>query len=189
MPEGASSPKGAVSARPADAWRETAAGGDSAAQTQQHAHAPNAQAEAPSAPAAREAREGAAAESVGGAEAAPHAAAAANAASAAAAEGASSAATAAPARSTAYAGGKVVILFKATGDAPILKQSKFKVSAADRVDKVVDFVKKMVRRENVFLYVGSTFMPAPDARVGDLFDCYGTGGKLVLQYALNMAWG
>jgi ubiquitin-like protein ATG12 len=32
---------------------------------------------------------------------------------------------------------KVVVLLKATGDAPILKQNKFKITASDRFEKVV----------------------------------------------------
>lgn len=96
---------------------------------------------------------------------------------------------AAPSLSSACEGGKVVVLLKATGDAPILKQSKFKVNATDRVAKVADFVRKNVKKGAVYLYIASTFQPASDRLLGDLFDSYGTGGKLVFQYATTPAWG
>ena len=35
---------------------------------------------------------------------------------------------------------KVVVLLKATGDAPILKQNKFKITASDKFEKVVSFL-------------------------------------------------
>ena len=68
---------------------------------------------------------------------------------------------------------KVVVLFKATGDAPILKQNKFKarfprdrtplqrlltcaaprrtaqISASERFGKVVDFLRKQIQRDSV----------------------------------------
>eukprot|EP00793_Prasinoderma_coloniale_P000625 PRCOL_00003774-RA len=99
------------------------------------------------------------------------------------------AADAAQRLSSACEGGKVVVLLKATGDAPILKQSKFKVNATDRVAKVADFVRKNVKKDAVYLYIASTFQPAADRLLGDLFDSYGTGGKLVFQYATTPAWG
>ncbi|CAN6573582.1 unnamed protein product [Malus baccata var. baccata] len=61
---------------------------------------------------------------------------------------------------------KVVVHLRATGDAPILKQSKFK-----------------------FVYVNSAFSPNPDELVIDLYNNFGFDGKLVVNYACSMAWG
>lgn len=40
---------------------------------------------------------------------------------------------------------KIIVLLKATGNAPILKQSKFKISATQQFHAVIDFMKKQLR--------------------------------------------
>lgn len=40
-----------------------------------------------------------------------------------------------------------------------------------------------------FLYVNQTFAPAPDQIIKNLYDCYGSNGKLVLYYCKSQAWG
>ena len=71
---------------------------------------------------------------------------------------------------------KVVVLFKATGDAPILKQQKFKargeqacvtlgealspllvaqINGSERFSKVVDFLRKQLQRESVVCLLSS----------------------------------
>ena len=55
-------------------------------------------------------------------------------------------------------GGKVIVLFKATGNAPQLKQSKFKLSATARFQNVSDFLRKQLRRspnEALFLFISA----------------------------------
>ena len=44
---------------------------------------------------------------------------------------------------------KVVVFFRATGDAPLLKRSKFKIGANERFAKVVDFLRKQIQRDTV----------------------------------------
>ncbi|CAI0470654.1 unnamed protein product [Linum tenue] len=61
---------------------------------------------------------------------------------------------------------KVIIQLKATADAPILKQTKFK-----------------------FVYINSAFSPNPDELVIDLFNNFGVDGKLLVNYACSVAWG
>lgn len=66
---------------------------------------------------------------------------------------------------------KVNVRFKAVGSAPILKQQVYKISATQRFEAVVLFLRKVlkVKRENsVFLYVNSTFAPSMDEVVGNL---------------------
>lgn len=87
------------------------------------------------------------------------------------------------------AGQKVVILFRATGGAPILKQAKFKVEASEKFAKVIDFLRRQLHRETVFLYINSAFSPNPDETILDLFENFGIGGKLEVNYACSMAWG
>ncbi|KAL1341022.1 hypothetical protein AAHE18_09G058100 [Arachis hypogaea] len=63
---------------------------------------------------------------------------------------------------------KVVVHLRATGDAPILKQSKFKIAGADKFAKVIDFLRRQLHRETLN---------------------FGFDGKLVVNYACSMAWG
>ncbi|KAL5160627.1 Ubiquitin-like protein ATG12 [Glycine soja] len=111
---------------------------------------------------------------------------------------------------------KVVVHLRATGDAPILKQSKFKIAGTDKFAKVIDFLRRQLHRETLvnrpcvfysrlflcrpcllnfsflilqFVYVNSAFSPNPDELVIDLFNNFGFDGKLVVNYACSMAWG
>ena len=88
--------------------------------------------------------------------------------------GAASMATGGEAGGSAPAPEKVVVLLKATGDAPILKQNKFKITAADKF---------------VFVYLNSAFTPSYDETVANLYAWHGVEGKLVVNYALQQAWG
>eukprot|EP00301_Raphidiophrys_heterophryoidea_P021772 c609_g1_i1.p1 GENE.c609_g1_i1~~c609_g1_i1.p1 ORF type:complete len:150 (+),score=32.29 c609_g1_i1:44-451(+) len=88
--------------------------------------------------------------------------------------------------------GKVVIMFRATGNAPILRQQKFKISASESFQAVGDFLRRQLRMKNtdsLFLFCNSGFSPAPDAVVGDLAQCFHLEGCLVVNYCLTAAWG
>ncbi|KAJ6947186.1 ubiquitin-like protein ATG12 isoform X2 [Populus alba x Populus x berolinensis] len=65
---------------------------------------------------------------------------------------------------------KVIIQLKATADAPILKQKKFKMLGTDKFAKVIDFLRRQIHRETVFVYINSAFSPNPDELVIDLFN-------------------
>ncbi|XP_044484871.1 ubiquitin-like protein ATG12 [Mangifera indica] len=84
---------------------------------------------------------------------------------------------------------KVVVHFRATGGAPILKQAKFKISGADKFARVIDFLCRHLGRETLFVYVNSAFSPNPDELVIDLYNNFGFDGKLIVNYACSMAWG
>jgi ubiquitin-like protein ATG12 len=89
-------------------------------------------------------------------------------------------------------GGKVIVFFKATGNAPQLKVNKFKLSASARFASVGDFLRKQLRcgaNDALFLFINCTFQPAPDEIVADLFRCFHNNGKLVVNYCTTPAWG
>mmetsp|Transcript_42453 Transcript_42453/g.81133 ORF Transcript_42453/g.81133 Transcript_42453/m.81133 type:complete len:125 (-) Transcript_42453:93-467(-) len=83
----------------------------------------------------------------------------------------------------------VVVMFKATGGAPILKQSKFKIQGSEKFSKVVEFVCKLLHRDSVFVYLNSAFTPSMDELVSTLFEGFGIDGKLVVNYSVTPAWG
>ncbi|EFN51330.1 hypothetical protein CHLNCDRAFT_141109 [Chlorella variabilis] len=82
---------------------------------------------------------------------------------------------------------KVVILFKQTGDAPILKQNK--IDGQERFAKLVDFLRKKLGRDQVFMYLKEAFSPSPEERIATLHDAFAVDGRLVVNYALTPAWG
>ncbi|RKP02956.1 hypothetical protein CXG81DRAFT_24362 [Caulochytrium protostelioides] len=87
---------------------------------------------------------------------------------------------------------KVVVRFIATGSAPILKQTYFKISASNRFDRVVKFLRDQLKcrpTDPLFLYVNSAFSPSADELVSNLFKCFGTNGQLIINYATTAVWG
>ncbi|KAK3013107.1 hypothetical protein RJ639_010108 [Escallonia herrerae] len=89
----------------------------------------------------------------------------------------------------------------------------FQIAGTDKFAKVIDFLRRQLHRETLFVYVNSAFSPNPDELVVDLYNeaCgsfpevssveyrneilpvdtinFGFDGKLVVNYACSMAWG
>ncbi|KAF8927656.1 putative autophagy-related protein 12 [Dissophora ornata] len=87
---------------------------------------------------------------------------------------------------------KVVVRFRAVGNAPILKQNMYKITASNKFLAVIQFLRKELNYKHsdpLFLYVNSAFSPAPDEIVNNLFKCFNTDGKLIVNYATSPAWG
>lgn len=87
---------------------------------------------------------------------------------------------------------KVEVRLMATGDAPIMKQKNYKVDQDKRVEWVIAFIRKYLKLEDadsLFVYVNQAFSPSPDQTVGNLCECFGSEGKLVLYYSKTQAWG
>nr|CAD7395110.1 unnamed protein product [Timema cristinae] len=86
----------------------------------------------------------------------------------------------------------VDILLKATGNAPIMKKKKWAVDPDKPIGWIIEFIRKYLKLEpadSLFLYVNQSFAPSPDQIVRNLYDCYGTDGKLILHYCKSQAWG
>lgn len=87
---------------------------------------------------------------------------------------------------------KIDILLKATGNAPIMKTKKWSVDPEKKIGWIIEFIKRYLKldaSENLFLYVNQAFAPSPDQVVRNLYECFGTDGKLVLHYCKSQAWG
>ncbi|EEF41002.1 protein binding protein, putative [Ricinus communis] len=67
---------------------------------------------------------------------------------------------------------KVVVQLKATADAPILIKNKFRMLGTDKFAKVIDFLRRQLHRETVFVYINSAFSPNPDELVIDLVNFF-----------------
>ncbi|GAA5955834.1 hypothetical protein JCM21900_001730 [Sporobolomyces salmonicolor] len=87
---------------------------------------------------------------------------------------------------------KVVVRFKATGNAPIMKQNLYKISASNRFQAVIAFLRKELGwkpSDALFLYINASFSPAPDDLVSNLFNCFATENQLIINYSSTQAWG
>eukprot|EP00026_Physarum_polycephalum_P021533 Phypoly_transcript_24839.p1 GENE.Phypoly_transcript_24839~~Phypoly_transcript_24839.p1 ORF type:complete len:124 (+),score=18.55 Phypoly_transcript_24839:116-487(+) len=88
--------------------------------------------------------------------------------------------------------GKVIVMFKHTGNAPPMKQKVFGVNAASPWRVVQAFLRKLLKYKEsdpLFLFVNSTFQPSPDEIVADLAKCFHNNGKLIVNYCTTAAWG
>jgi ubiquitin-like protein ATG12 len=96
---------------------------------------------------------------------------------------------------------KIKVHFVPVGNAPLLKKSKFLMSSSDEFAAASSFLRKLLKLDvnhdgggrqqqpqSLFLYIHS-FEPSPDQSMGDLMDCFGVRGELVLRYSLMEAWG
>ncbi|KAF2364411.1 Ubiquitin-like protein Atg12 [Trinorchestia longiramus] len=87
---------------------------------------------------------------------------------------------------------KIEIILKATGDAPIMKKTKWNVVRSRTVGWVAMFIKKyshLQETDSLFLYVNQSYAPAPDELLDNLYCCFGAENKLVLHYSRAQAWG
>lgn len=99
---------------------------------------------------------------------------------------------------------KIKVHLVAVGSAPILKKSKFLMNANDQFGVANTFLRKILKMQqsttttassatpsssSLFLYINAAFVPSPDERIGDLYDCFGIRGELVIHYSLQEAWG
>lgn len=63
-------------------------------------------------------------------------------------------------------GDEVVVHLRATGNAQILKQNKFKISDKEKFQTVIDYLRKILKykgTEPLFLYVNSAFQTSSNA--------------------------
>ncbi|CAG8434544.1 5350_t:CDS:2 [Diversispora eburnea] len=87
---------------------------------------------------------------------------------------------------------KVVVRFRAIGNAPILKQNFYKITASNKFQAVIQFLRKELNYKTsdpLFLYINSAFSPAPDEIVANLHKCFSTDQHLIINYCTSAAWG
>ncbi|ORY08174.1 autophagy protein 12, partial [Basidiobolus meristosporus CBS 931.73] len=86
----------------------------------------------------------------------------------------------------------VVVRFRAIGNAPILRQSLYKITASHKFQTVIMFLRKELKykgSEPLFLYINSAFSPAPDELVSNLYKSFSVEGQLIINYCTTAAWG
>ncbi|KAJ5991113.1 Autophagy-related protein 12 [Penicillium canescens] len=88
--------------------------------------------------------------------------------------------------------GKVTVRFQPLPSAPILKNRVFKVSASQKFETVVKFLRKKLDckdTDSVFCYVNSVFAPGLDEGMGGLWRCFKTDDQLIVAYSMTPAFG
>ena len=104
----------------------------------------------------------------------------------------------------------MTIHLRATGDAPILKQNKFKLRASSNFATLIELLRKQLRFKDTdslvrirsklfdsrllacllqFLFVNSAFSPSPEELLYDVYECFKTENELVINYATADAYG
>ncbi|KAJ5090144.1 Ubiquitin-like protein ATG12 [Penicillium argentinense] len=86
----------------------------------------------------------------------------------------------------------VTIRFIPLPSAPILKNKVFKISASQKFETVVKFLRKKLDckdTDSVFCYVNHVFAPGLDEGVGGLFRCFKTDDQLIVAYSMTPAFG
>ncbi|KHJ41909.1 autophagy protein Apg12 [Trichuris suis] len=88
--------------------------------------------------------------------------------------------------------GKIELILKPVGDAPIMKDRKWEVATTRTVAWLHLFIRKYLKlndAESLFLYVSQCFCLSNDYTLENVYDCFGSNGKLVLHYSVVEAWG
>ncbi|EER23825.1 Ubiquitin-like protein [Coccidioides posadasii str. Silveira] len=88
--------------------------------------------------------------------------------------------------------GKVTVRFHPLPSAPILRNRVFKISASQKFETVVRFLRKKLdcsESDSVFCYVNSVFAPGLDESVGGLWRCFKTDDQLIVSYSMTPAFG
>ncbi|KAF8135988.1 ubiquitin-like autophagy protein Apg12-domain-containing protein [Mycena galopus ATCC 62051] len=90
----------------------------------------------------------------------------------------------------------VIMHFKAVGATPVLKQKVMKLSAGSHFQAVTRNLKKLLgmkQGDPLFTYINSSFAPAPDEVLGNLYNSFGTQvgemRQLIVYYSTTPAWG
>ncbi|KAF2796207.1 ubiquitin-like protein ATG12 [Melanomma pulvis-pyrius CBS 109.77] len=87
---------------------------------------------------------------------------------------------------------KITVRLHPIGSAPHLTQRVFKLSANQRFETIVRFLRKRLSvrdHESVYCYIGNVFAPSLDEGVGNLWTCFKTNDELVVGYAMAPAFG
>jgi len=87
---------------------------------------------------------------------------------------------------------KVVVRFKAVGNAPIMKTNFYKITSSNRFQTVIQFLRKELGwkpGDSLFTYINLAFSPAPDDTVSNLYKSFQTDGHLIVNYSTTAAWG
>jgi len=91
---------------------------------------------------------------------------------------------------------KILVVLKAVGNTPILKEAKFKIGGNEKFSRLINFLrtqlektKKFDSKDSLYLYINSSFSPSPSEIIGDVYQCFKVQDMLIVNYSVTEAWG
>ncbi|KAG9076636.1 hypothetical protein FS749_011553 [Ceratobasidium sp. UAMH 11750] len=87
---------------------------------------------------------------------------------------------------------RVIIQFKAVGNAPIMKKNEYGISSSQPFQAIVKFLRGQLGLnpgDPLFTYINLSFAPTPDEKILNLFKSFAVDGKLIVNYCPTAAWG
>ena len=89
---------------------------------------------------------------------------------------------------------QVKLVLRGVGNAPTLveKARKMVLKRKNNLGALAKFLRTRLKidpNESLILYINASFAPAQDAKVGELFDNFNSNGELIINYAIQEAWG
>jgi ubiquitin-like protein ATG12 len=87
---------------------------------------------------------------------------------------------------------KITVRFKAIGSAPILKQQVYRISSDQKFSVLVKFLRKQLKykaSDSLFCYINSSFSPALDELIDNLFQTFAIDDQLMVSYCNTVAFG
>eukprot|EP00745_Piridium_sociabile_P005740 TRINITY_DN136157_c0_g1_i3.p1 TRINITY_DN136157_c0_g1~~TRINITY_DN136157_c0_g1_i3.p1 ORF type:complete len:116 (-),score=5.31 TRINITY_DN136157_c0_g1_i3:10-357(-) len=81
---------------------------------------------------------------------------------------------------------KLLVELRPIGNAPILKQSVFRVNGNETFSELAEQIKPWLKKDSIHLYLSNQFEPTPDDSLGDIFKCYKRNSSDTLQIGYSM---
>lgn len=84
---------------------------------------------------------------------------------------------------------KVSVRFQPIGSTIAVNPKVFKISSTQTIATLNRFLCKKLRQTHLCLYIQSSFLPAPEEIIGNLYDLFKTKDELIVSYCNSVAFG
>lgn len=84
---------------------------------------------------------------------------------------------------------KISIRFQPIGSTIAINPKVFKISSTQTIATLNKFLCKRLKQTRLCLYIQSSFLPAPEERIGDLYNLFRTKDELIISYCNSVAFG
>ncbi|KAG5420626.1 ATG12 [Candida metapsilosis] len=84
---------------------------------------------------------------------------------------------------------KISIRFIPIGSTVEIKPKVFKISSTQTIATLNKFLCKKLKQSHLCLYIQSSFSPAPEEKIGDLYNLFKTKDELIVSYCNSVAFG
>ncbi|KAI5969613.1 ATG12 [Candida margitis] len=84
---------------------------------------------------------------------------------------------------------KVSIRFQPIGSTAAINPNVFKISSTQTIATLSKFLCKRLKQNYLCLYIQSSFSPAPEEKIGNLYELFKTKDELIISYCNSVAFG